>query len=153
SGEGRKPQHYPLGVQYSMGRWITAANDAPRHSIALKDAYVIAPKYIGDQELKSAPDEIKSLNACLQAAGCGPAKEIEPPDVDTIDTLLEKQAVTLMHFICHGKTGSKDDPEITDPSDQVLILHNDKPLSARIIRGLPGFTKAFEETHPLVFLN
>ncbi|MGD0129444.1 MAG: CHAT domain-containing protein [Terriglobia bacterium] len=148
--KGEEDWKYPLGAVFQIGRWITRAHDAPRQALALSDAYVIAPKYIGDRELKSAPQEIQTLQACLSAALC---EEIEPPDVDTIDDRLKARATTLLHFICHGETVRAGDPEALDTTDQYIVLDNDKPLSAREIRGLEGFKEACRRTHPLVFLN
>ncbi|HEV2495995.1 MAG TPA: CHAT domain-containing protein [Terriglobia bacterium] len=141
---------YPLGARFRMGRWITHTNEAPRQVLGLSDAYVIAPKYVGERELKSAGKEIQTLEACLSAAHC---EQIDPPDIDTIDDRLWAQGKTLLHFICHGETARPGDPDALDTTDQSIILDNDKPLSAKEIRGLDGFKKACRQSHPLVFLN
>ncbi len=150
--EERGERDFPLGVECAVGRWVTARRESPNQSISLEDAYLIAPSYNADRALKFAPEEIKSLEACFRASG-GVVRPIKPASVVDIDATLKAQAATLLHFICHGKAGAKDDPDNPDPTDQILVLDNEKPLSAKTVRGLKGVVKAFREAHPLVFLN
>lgn len=145
------PVQFPLGVMHRIGRWITSSHVAPPQSIRLKDAYVIAPRYIGEDALKSADDEIASLHQCFVASHCEPPVPIDPPDIDTLDKSLDIHATTLLHFICHGKTADNSDADLKE--DQVIFMHNAMPFDAKLVRGLQGMAKAFKATHPLVFLN
>jgi hypothetical protein len=141
---------YPLGAEIAIGRWITRKNDSPPHLVRLFDAYIIAPEYSAERELKGGPKEIKNLEACLSKSRC---VIIKPPDVNTIDDFLLKRGRTLLHFICHGETALIGDSNLLDRTDQFIYLDNEKPLSAKEIRGLQGFRNACRQQHPLIFMN
>ena len=81
----------PLGVEMAVGRWLTSDYDSPNQAIEIRDAYIIAPDYSGDRELKFGDDEIRTVTSCFANNGRQVPEIIRPPDVDTIDGRLEQQ--------------------------------------------------------------
>ena len=56
--DGTYEEKEPLGVAYLIGRWIDGKVISPARDIRLHDSFVIAPTYIGNDELEHARDEV-----------------------------------------------------------------------------------------------
>lgn len=126
----------PLGVSYLVSRWTARDHIAPPQHVPLKDAFVVAPK---DSRLASAEAEVQLVEQQFTS------QRIEPASLDFLDETLEGQGRTLLHFICHGKSGTA--------GSQILVLEKMEELEVDQFQELPGIQKAFRTAKPFVFLN
>lgn len=126
----------PLGITYLVSRWTARNHVLREQSLPLRDAFVVAPS---DSKLASAQSEV---NLLLQQFPC---QAITPASLQKLDESLQQEGRTLLHFICHGKTG--------EAGSQVLYLQNLEELQASQLRAMPGVKKALRTARPLVFLN
>jgi hypothetical protein len=136
---GDREVHRPLGTELAVGRWHRQSGVSPRQRVPLRTSYVVAPNYRTSARLEHAEAEAEFV--CSRFSG----RRIEPARFDHLDLMLGDQGVDLLHFICHGEA---DESEI-----QVLLLEEPDRLHPQQIRAMPGLSKAFRESRPLVFLN
>ncbi len=128
-----------LGIRIAIGRWVTDKYLSPPQKIAISQTYIVAPQYPPNMQLKNAPAEVKLVQDTFS-----PASVISPALVKNIDSTLALGGTTLLHFICHGKSGFP----------QAIALEHDKQkLSCWQLEALDGFVKSFSQTHTFVFLN
>ena len=128
----------PLGVQYTLGRWVEPEHVSPRQALAILDSYVIAPKYRADRRLHFAPAEAALVLDIFKG------ELIDPAYMRTIDAKLAERGATLLHLICHGSD---------EQSGQVLDLEPDERLFEVQLEGLEGVVRAVGEARPFVFIN
>jgi len=140
---GKVPEtRRPLGVEFSVGRWIRGDYTSPPQQISLDRTYVIAPNYVmAAKNLKWAPQEAKFVCESFQ-----PSRAIDPADLDKIREALQEHGATLLHFICHGAAGAG--------ADQTVYLRDMvNNLSCAVVEGSDEFVTAFFRDHTFVFLN
>jgi hypothetical protein len=123
-----------LGVQYSMGRWVTGDFRAPAQSIPLRTAFIVAPV---DSGLKSAPREVSFLKQTFPGS-----TQVKPVGYDALNKKLATSRDTIIHFICHGETATL----------QTIQLDAEELLNCSEILALDGFLNAFRK-NPFAFLN
>jgi hypothetical protein len=126
----------PLGVSYLLSRWTSRDHILPPQRLPLRDAFVVAPR---DSKLKNAEDEVSLI---LQEF---PSLRIDPAGLERLNLSMSEGGKTILHFICHGKSG--------DGGRQILILEKQEQLAANQLRAMPGVKKAFKDHKPFVFLN
>ncbi|RDJ05081.1 CHAT domain-containing protein [Rhizobium grahamii] len=127
----------PLGVDYTVGRWIFKAK-AARRSMTISDSRVFAPKYSGRLVLGMAEAEADAVIKVF------PGKIISPVSFDQIaDEMLG--GPSLIHFVCHGKDDTAN--------GQFILLDDDQKLTDTNLRGISGLAAAFKTKAPIVFLN
>jgi hypothetical protein len=126
----------PLGITYLVSRWTTRKNISPEQRVPLRDAFVVAPR---DSRLTKAEEEVSLVSREFAA------QRIDPADIQYLDISLAQQGRTLLHFICHGKSGAA--------GSQILLLEGQEELDASYLLAMPGVVKAFSDAKPLVFLN
>lgn len=126
----------PLGTQFLVSRWTAQSQILPPQRVPLRDAYVVAP---ADSDLANAQEEADMVVKSF--AG----ERIEPPSIQSLDQFLGRGGRTLLHFICHGKSG--------EAGSQVLVLQGEEELDASMLQVMDGVEKAFRTSKPLVFLN
>ena len=134
--DGEDEDREPLGVAYLVSRWTARNHVLPAQKLPLTDAFVVAPR---DSRLVSAEQEVEMI---VQAFSC---QRIDPAGIEALDTSMGQQGRTLLHFICHGKSGAA--------GSQILLLEKQEELDASLLRAMPGVKKAFRTAKPLVFLN
>lgn len=135
SGEKRNP----LGVEFTMARWITGGAKSPHQKIPLSDSYTIAPDYTR-KKLKFAEAESKMV--CEKFNG----EPIKPASYENIRQRLQTKEVSLLHFACHGKSKDND-------VEQTLLLDDDGELTLIELKGDNVFSAYFSSKQPFVFLN
>lgn len=128
----------PLGITYLVSRWTSRENISAPQRIPIKDAFIVAPRDTRPP-LASADKEATFLER--EFAG----QRVDPAGVQGLNTVLGQQGRTLLHFVCHGKSGQA--------GGQVLVLEKQEELDAGSLRAMRGVKKAFKEGRPLVFLN
>ena len=147
--DGSNEERPPLGVEFTVGRWIPADYLSPGQRFSLKKGFVIAPVYPGPRPKPLAFAADETAFVCAQAES-GEILPIEPCDLYTIDTRLSAQQVSLLHFICHGAQASHI-------GLQRIFLAGTSgvqppTLSSIEIGQMEGFKTACQGK-PLVFLN
>lgn len=133
---GDEEDREPLGVVYLVSRWTAQSHILPPQRVPLTDAFVVAPR---DSRLTSAEEEVQMIEKELQI------QRIDPASLDSLNDSLGQQGRSLLHFICHGKSGSA--------GSQVLVLERLEELEVDQFQELPGIKKAFRSAKPFVFLN
>lgn len=126
----------PLGTEFLISRWTAQSQILPTQRVPLRDAYVVAP---ADSDLANAEEEADMVVQRFHG------DRIEPPSVQSLDQFLGRAGRTLLHFICHGKSGAA--------GSQVLVLQGEEELEASMLLVMDGVEKAFRTSKPLVFLN
>jgi CHAT domain-containing protein len=135
SGEKREP----LGVEFTMARWVTGGARSAPQQIPLSDSYTIAPDYTR-RKLKFAEAESKMV--CEKFNG----EPIKPASYENIRQRLQAKKVSLLHFACHGKAKDND-------VEQTLLLDDDAELTLIELTGDDVFNAYFGSKQPFVFLN
>lgn len=137
---GSETHELPLGVQYAVGRWITEKYISPPQKIVMKDSWVFAPRYPGPdpKPLEKASDEAKYV------LGLFTGDEVDPAEFAALEAALKKQARSVLHFICHGKSGA---------TVHQLYSMDAAPISATAILGNDGIRSGCKASKPFVFLN
>ncbi len=136
--DGREPDELgPLGVEFAIGRWTRTDSQAPSPRLQIDRSFVVAPNYSEPRQL-DFENELKLIEKEL----CG--QRVEPATFDGLDQRFGEDHASLLHFVCHGDAGVKNDDEIT---------LEDKKLRASILKTLEGFKALCRDKHPLVFLN
>jgi hypothetical protein len=137
--EGKIETRDALGVEFSVGRWITNKYISPPQKIEFSQAWVVAPDYPVGRKLKHSAAEVATIRKCFQSVGT-----ISPALIRNIDDTLGQNGAALLHFVCHGKAGIP----------QSISLEQDKEqLSCWDIKALNGFLSAFQRSRTFVFLN
>lgn len=135
SGEEREP----LGVEFTLARWVTGEAKSPPQQIPISDSYVIAPDY-SRNKLKFA--EVESKMVCEKFNG----KQIKPASYENIRQYLQAKKVSLLHFACHGRAKDND-------VEQSLQLADGAELTLIELKGDDVFSAYFGSKQPFVFLN
>ncbi len=144
----------PLGVSCAVGRWIREDNLAPPQRIRAAPAMVVAPDYAPGKNLPKRAEELELLRTRLGAT------EVRPADFGTLDRAVGGAPPGLLHFTCHGVSGSESDRYASQRGarpafgTQVIRLDGDKAtLDSRQVLGMPGLRQGLGSGRPLVFLN
>lgn len=137
--DGGPEQREPLGMEFSIGRWVTDEMCSPPQVVHVLDSYVLAPRYGEGHELPHAAEEAKYV--CDNLNG----EPIDPGDFAQIEARFGERAVGLAHFACHG--------EITKGNSQRLCLAGGGKLRPEQILGMAKLSAALTEQRPFVFLN
>lgn len=135
----RGEKREPLGVEFTMARWVTGGAKSPPQKIPLSDSYTIAPDYTR-KKLKFAEAESKMV--CEKFNG----EPIKPASYENIRQRLQTKEVSLLHFACHGKAKDND-------VEQTLLLEDDGELTLIELKGDDVFNAYFGSKQPFVFLN
>jgi hypothetical protein len=133
---GESEERAPLGVEFLVSRWTAKSHIAPPQKVPLRDSWVVAPR---DSRLTNAEQEAAMVLEEI------PGERIDPVGIETLEEALERQGRSLLHVICHGKSGAA--------GSQILVLEKKEELEAGLLRAMPGVKKAFKSGKPLVFLN
>jgi hypothetical protein len=94
----------PLGVMSAVGRWTSDPSEtfrSPARYVPVRKSIFWAPDYVTAEKLKSA-DEKQVLQDLTDG------KPIDPPTYDRLCETLSESDATVLHFICHGTSGSED---------------------------------------------
>ncbi|HEV2842596.1 MAG TPA: CHAT domain-containing protein [Chthoniobacterales bacterium] len=127
-----------LGVEFSVGRWITEKHDPPPRLVHITDSFLIYPNYTDPDRILDAEEEAEFLETNFAS------RRIDPAVFAMLETYFEDGGASLLHFICHGS--SQD-------ADQYLELENDETLNVDQVRGMKGLRVAFQSKKSFVFLN
>jgi len=133
---GKIEKRMPLGVEFLLSRWSSDDGIHPPQKVSLRDAYVVAPR---DSKLKTAEDEAKIVMDGFQGV------RIDPAAARTLDEAFQQHGPTLLHFVCHGKSGAG--------GSQVLLMEKTQELYASALAAMQGIEEGFAISKPLVFLN
>jgi hypothetical protein len=139
TGSGDEPERDPLGAEFLVSRWTARDQVHPVQRVTLADCYVVAPT---DSNLSMATAEAQMVIARFPP---GHGSLIDPAGIVKLDTTLAAGGRSLLHFVCHGKSGGA--------AGQTLELQNKEPLNSNLLRAMPGVKKAFRAAKPVVFLN
>jgi hypothetical protein len=131
----------PLGVEFTVGRWITTPGLSPPQQVSIATALVMAAP-LGDTEADTlAADEV------AQIVGIFPGEQVTPATPDNLEEMLTNHPADILHFVCHGKSG-------VGHGRQKIGLANSTELDSTKVRGMDGFTSFFHQRNrPVVFLN
>jgi len=128
-----------LGAEFAVGRWVTSNYVSPPQKIAISRTYIVAPNYPPKKQLTNAALEASMLQKLFS-----PSAIITPALVKNIDKVLAAGGTTLLHFVCHGKSGFPQSISLEQAKEE---------LNCWQIAALPGFTSSFPTARTLVFLN
>ncbi|NKL25411.1 CHAT domain-containing protein [Rhizobium leguminosarum bv. viciae] len=128
---------FPLGAQYSVGRWIEEVA-MPPSALGIMDSIVIAPEYEDGDVLAQSQAEATAVNAAF--AG----DIVRPADFDAVVAALTAPR-GLLHFVCHG--------EDKGTGGQALLLDGKGRLTESNLDGIKGARAAIAAKGPMVFLN
>lgn len=134
--DGETEERQPLGVEFLISRWTSKNHIAPPQRVPLRDSWVVAPR---DSRLMMAEDEAAMVLKEI------PGERIDPAGIEKMEEILGRQGRSLLHFVCHGKSGAA--------GSQILFLEKREEFEAGLLRDMPGVKKAFKSGKPLVFLN
>lgn len=135
SPDGEDEERPPLGVEFLVSRWTSREHILAPQRVPLRDSWVVAPS---DSKLAAAQEETDLVVQELSG------QRIDPASISALDQALGGTPRTLLHVVCHGKTGNA--------GNQVLVLEKKEELDASYLRALKGVKKAFR-AKPFVFLN
>jgi hypothetical protein len=138
-GSDQRSRRSPLGVEFTIARWVTGNATTPSQQIPITESYVVAPAYPGTKKLENAEAECKMI--CDKFHG----EQIQPATFDSIINRLQAKGVSLLHFACHGKAVGN--------SEMVIKLDEDTELTCIELCGSDVFVSYFGSKRPLVFLN
>jgi hypothetical protein len=127
----------PLGVQYSVGRWIRDGQYSPDQDIALHDSFIVAPQYTGARKLEHATAE------AAMVLGLFPGFSLTPVTFEQLNATLATHEPALLHFVCHGASGEL----------QSIFLEDEQQLSWISFFGMQGAMHACGDGKPFVFIN
>ncbi|HEY4564609.1 MAG TPA: CHAT domain-containing protein [Thermoanaerobaculia bacterium] len=133
--DGEDEERPPLGVEFLVSRWTSREHIQAPQRVPLRDSWVVAPS---DSKLAAAQEESDLVVQELSG------QRIDPASISALDQALGGTPRTLLHVVCHGKTGNA--------GNQVLVLEKKEELDASYLRALKGVKKAFR-AKPFVFLN
>lgn len=137
--DGKQPRRLePLGIGCAVGRWTRGDGQGPPPRLPVKNAFIVAPVYSGQDQL-DATAEIDFITDRLGG------EVIEEASVEALDERFLTDHASLLHFVCHGDAGVED--------DDVILLDHGEPLRARTMEALDGFDALCQAAAPLVFLN
>jgi hypothetical protein len=128
-----------LGAEFAVGRWVTSNYVSPPQEIAISQTYIVAPNYPPKKQLPNAALEASMLQKLFS-----PSAIITPALVKNIDKVLAAGGTTLLHFVCHGKSGFPQ---------SISLEQAKEDLTCWQIAALPGFTSSFPTARTFVFLN
>ena len=134
--DGEEEEREPLGVEFLIGRWTSREHIAAPQHIPLRDAWVVAPR---DSQLANAEEEAAMVLQELHG------ERIDPACISGLQSAFARNGRTLLHVICHGKSG--------EAGSQVLAMENEEPLDASYLRAMSGLKQGFRTSRPFVFLN
>jgi hypothetical protein len=139
SEDDRRIDRPPLGVEFSIGRWVNRQYLQPPQRLPFSFTFVVAPRYAIGPQLKYAEREAK-----LVATSFRPSERIRPANLESVEQSVSKRDVRLLHFVGHGDATSQ----------QTLYMDNKKDnLSCAQFKGLRGFVDRFPRARTFVFLN
>jgi hypothetical protein len=137
--DGKEPEELgPLGVEFAIGRWTRTDSQAPSPNLPVDRAFVIAPKYPKDMELDFKA-ELKLVKSKLRGV------RVTPTTAKDLDRRFRKDQASLLHFVCHGAAGKKN--------DDAIVLDGGRLMGAAEMESRNGFKALCRAKHPLVFLN
>jgi hypothetical protein len=128
----------PLGVEFSVGRWVDPRHLSPPQLMPIESSYVIAPKYRAGNRLASSASETQLVLNAFNG------KQISPARLKNIDATLAAEGASLLHLICHGSDSQ---------GGQILDLDPDERLREIQLAGLEGLAHAVTADRPFVFIN
>lgn len=144
--DGQLDIHPPLGVSYSVGRWVTRSGFSPPQTSPMSDSYLFSPEYVrdvadsfGPARLKHAREEAEFVRANFKGRPISPAVFL------VLKAAMKTGCAALLHFVCHGA-------ESTAVSQQIY-LEDDHLFSATQLSGFEEFEAAANARKPFVFLN
>ncbi len=137
----------PLGVEFTIGRWITDQHLAPGQKVSIHDSYVLSPMYSGSSTLKHAGEEADFV--CNNFNG----ETIKPARYEAFMGKMKEGGASLIHFICHGEGADPSGSAEGSPYSQKIKLEEDETLSSTEIRGNKDIGKACRKKKPFVFMN
>jgi hypothetical protein len=138
---GKMVEREPLGIEFAVGRWTIGTEDdniSPPQKVPLLDSFVIAPVYSGNKQLMHSPAEASFV--CARFNG----SPIQPAQFTVIESQLSGKPVSLLHFVCHGKSGGVA---------QEVWLDGNQTLKPTQVLGMGRLRTAFESKKPMVFMN
>jgi hypothetical protein len=134
-------QREPLGVEFTVGRWITKRALSPPQQVSITTALVIAAPLDDTEADTLAADEV------TQIVGIFPGEQVTPATADNLEQMLTNHPADLLHFVCHGKSG-------VGHGRQKLGLANSTELDSTLVPAMAGFNSFFHQRNrPVVFLN
>jgi hypothetical protein len=133
-------QREPLGVEFTVGRWITNRWVSPPQRVPLNKSLIIYPPFNEAGADQLAVEEAQEVSKTI------PGDRVDPATSDNVDAELSKKLPDLLHFICHGSAG-------TAKGRQTLLLADKTELDSMRIAAMDGFKQLFHARHPLIFLN
>lgn len=145
---GGNEYRQPLGVEFTVGRWVGDPAGDPRlgnpHQAPLQigrlaRSVVIAPTYVGNMALDWATAEVELV------LGHVPGIRLSPARYDEIDERLQATDADLLHFVGHGRAQAG--------GAHVIVLEDGQTLSSSALRGMEGARSFGGRCHPVVFLN
>jgi CHAT domain len=128
----------PLGVEFSVGRWIRSDTTPPPQRLVVDRSFLIAATNTKPARVLDSTRERDVLARLYNGT------QVAPATLSALDAYLVQNAATLLHFVCHGSTNAFDD---------TLYLDEDEQCTSGDIRVTPGFAHVCANRMPLVFLN
>jgi hypothetical protein len=128
----------PLGVEFSVGRWIRSDTTPPPQRLVVDSSFLIAATNSKPARVLDSTRERDVLARLYNGT------QVTPATLNALDAYLGQNAATLLHFVCHGSTNAFDD---------TLYLDEDEACTSGDIRVTPGFRQVCATRMPLVFLN
>ncbi len=131
----------PLGVEFSVGRWVSGNYCFPRNPVPLTDSWVFAPRYTGrhPNPLKNAAAEADFVIDKFRG------KAISPAVFDELESAMALGGRSLIHFICHGASPRA--------GGQAIFCEDNSELNSSAIGGAVEIPNACRQSAPFIFLN
>lgn len=137
--DGKQPEELgPLGVEFAIGRWTRADGQAPSANLRVDRSFVIAPTYPEAMRL-DFKTELNLVKSKLHGV------HVDPATAKDLDQRFDKDQASLLHFVCHGTAGKRN--------DDAIALDGGKLMGAGEMESRNGFKALCRAKHPLVFLN
>ena len=108
---------------------------AAAQALPLADSYVVAPTDSGLANAAVEADMVVSRFA---------GERVDPASVEKLDEVFAAGGRSLLHFVCHGKSGN---------GQQTLVLQGRQEMRPLFLRGMPHLEHGIRASRPLVFLN
>jgi CHAT domain len=128
----------PLGAEFTVGRWVRGDAAPPPPTLPILDSLLLAAHYSKENQALDPTTEREVLERCFRG------RQLEHVTWESLETKLQENAASLLHFVCHGAAQA---------DDSTLFLDEFEEWTSAELRENEGLKAACAERLPIVFLN
>jgi CHAT domain len=128
----------PLGAEFAVGRWVRGDAASPPQTLPILDSLLLAAHYSKENQALDPTTEREVLERCFRG------RQLEHVTWEYLETKLQDDAASLLHFVCHGAAQG---------DDSTLFLDEFEEWTSAELRENKGLKAACAERLPIVFLN